>query len=223
MSWAFRSLSVIGLALMALALNIDSALAQTVSLDLGQGADSTGRLIQIVLLMTVLTLAPSILIMVTSFTRIVIVLSFVRTALGTQQTPPNQVIISLAMFLTFFIMMPTFEKVYDNGIQPLMEAIPAAESEFTDLLDVFNQALDHEVMITESISEILGLAHELRDFQSVAHLNTLMEEQTEEEALFNGIVSQIRRVGVDNGYGLFIMDQELKAMSTAPAPTPITI
>jgi flagellar biosynthetic protein FliP len=59
--------------------------------------------------------------MMTSFTRIVIVLSFVRTALGTQQTPPNQVLVSLAMFLTFFIMMPTFEKVYDNGIQPLME------------------------------------------------------------------------------------------------------
>jgi len=116
-----------------------------------------------------------------------------------------------------------FRYMIDRGIQPLMEAIPAAESEFTDLLDVFNKALDHEVMITESISEILGLAHELRDFQSVAHLNTLMEEQTEEEALFNGIVSQIRRVGVDNGHGLFIMDQELKAMSKAPAAAPITI
>jgi len=100
-----------------------------------------------------------------------------------------------------------FRYMIDRGIQPLMEAIPAAESEFTDLLDVFNKALDHEVMITES----------------VAHLNTLMEEQTEEEALFNGIVSQIRRVGVDNGHGLFIMDQELKAMSKAPAPTKITI
>ena len=57
----------------------------------------------------------------------------------------------------------------------------------------------------------------------MAHLNTLMEEQTEEEALFNGIVSQIRRVGVDNGHGLFIMDQELKAMSKAPAAPSIVI
>jgi flagellar biosynthetic protein FliP len=121
MSRVSRGLIFLGVTFAALVAVTESAFAQSLSLDLGQGADSTGRLIQIMLLMTVLTLAPSILIMVTSFTRIVIVLSFVRTALGTQQTPPNQVLISLAMFLTFFIMMPTFEKVYDNGIQPLME------------------------------------------------------------------------------------------------------
>jgi flagellar biosynthetic protein FliP len=59
--------------------------------------------------------------MVTSFTRIVIVLSFVRTALGAQQTPPNQVLVSLALFLTLFVMMPTLEQAYDHGIQPLIE------------------------------------------------------------------------------------------------------
>ena len=76
------------------------ALAQSVTLDLGPaaGASTTGRIVQLVLLMTVLTLSPSILIMMTSFTRIVVVLSFLRTALGTQQTPPNQVLISLALF-----------------------------------------------------------------------------------------------------------------------------
>lgn len=116
-----RARGLLGLTLFILAASTEPVLAQTVSLDLGQGADSTGRLIQVILLMTVLTLAPSILIMMTSFTRIIIVLSFVRTALGTQQTPPNQVLVSLAMFLTFFIMMPTFEKIYDTGIQPLME------------------------------------------------------------------------------------------------------
>ena len=116
-----------------------------------------------------------------------------------------------------------FRYMIDRGIQPLMDSIPAAESQFTDLLDVFTKALDHEVMITESISEILGLAHDLKDFQSVAHLNTLMAEQTEEEALFNGIVSQIRRVGIDNGHGLFLMDQQLKAMSQAPAVEAVSI
>jgi flagellar biosynthetic protein FliP len=121
MSWVCRGLFFLGTFFSILTVTAETAFAQSLSLDFGQGADSTGRLIQIMLLMTVLTLAPSILIMVTSFTRIVIVLSFVRTALGTQQTPPNQVLISLAMFLTFFIMMPTFEKVYDNGILPLME------------------------------------------------------------------------------------------------------
>jgi flagellar biosynthetic protein FliP len=98
------------------------AAAQTLTLDLGEGAGSaTGRIIQIITLITVLSLAPSILIMVTSFTRIVVVLSFLRTALGTQQTPPTQVIISLALFLTAFIMMPTFEQAYDQGIRPLID------------------------------------------------------------------------------------------------------
>jgi flagellar biosynthesis protein FliP len=72
-------------------------------------------------LLTVLSLAPSILVMVTSFTRIVVVLSFLRTALGIQQTPPNQVLISLALFLTFFVMTPTLERSYDEGIRPLIE------------------------------------------------------------------------------------------------------
>ncbi len=100
----------------------EPAMAQTFSLDMGEGGGSaTARLIQLVALMTVLTIAPSIVIMVTSFTRIVIVLGFMRTAMGTQQTPPNQVLVSLALFLTFFIMMPTFEESYDKGIKPLIE------------------------------------------------------------------------------------------------------
>jgi flagellar biosynthetic protein FliP len=71
--------------------------------------------------MTVLSLAPSILIMMTSFTRIIIVLSFLRTAIGIQQTPPNTVVISLALFLTFFIMAPTIQTAYEQGIKPLIE------------------------------------------------------------------------------------------------------
>lgn len=98
------------------------ALAQSVSIDLGEETgQATARIFQLVALMTVLSLAPSILVMVTSFTRIIIVLSFVRTAMGAAQTPPNQVIMSLALFLTFFIMMPTFEEAYDTGIKPMIE------------------------------------------------------------------------------------------------------
>jgi flagellar biosynthetic protein FliP len=77
--------------------------------------------VQIVVLMAVLALAPSLLIMVTSFVRIVIVLSFLRTAMGAQQTPPNAVLVSLALFMTFFIMQPTIETAYNEGIQPLIE------------------------------------------------------------------------------------------------------
>ena len=75
--------------------------------------------IKLILLLTVFSLAPGILILMTSFTRIIIVLSFVRTSLATQQMPPNQVLIGLALFLTFFIMAPTFSDVYEEGLQPL--------------------------------------------------------------------------------------------------------
>lgn len=97
------------------------AMAQQFSLDLGEGASTTGRIVQLVILMTVLSLAPSILVMVTSFTRIVVVLGFLRHALGTQTSPPNSVIVSLALFLTAFIMAPTFDVAYEQGIKPLME------------------------------------------------------------------------------------------------------
>ncbi len=76
--------------------------------------------IQIILLLTVLSIAPAILIMMTSFTRIIIILSFLRNALGTQQMPPNQVLIGFAMFLTFFIMSPVLNEVNSNAFQPFM-------------------------------------------------------------------------------------------------------
>jgi flagellar biosynthetic protein FliP len=100
-----------------------SAFAQVLSLDMGSEGDGTvsGRVIQLVALLTVLSLAPSILIMMTCFTRIIVVLSFLRIAIGIQQTPPNTVMISLAMFLTFFIMAPTITVAYNTGIKPLME------------------------------------------------------------------------------------------------------
>jgi len=76
--------------------------------------------VRLILLLTILSIAPGILILMTSFTRIVVVLSFVRTSLATQQMPPNQVLIGLALFLTFFIMAPTFKEVYDEGLEPLL-------------------------------------------------------------------------------------------------------
>jgi flagellar biosynthesis protein FliP len=120
----------IAAALTAFVLSVEPAAAQQMTLDLGQGGSGmTERLIQIVALITVLSVAPSILIMVTSFVRIVVVLSLLRTAIGIQQSPPNSVIISLALFLTAFIMTPTFEKAYEDGIAPLMaEKIQPAEA-----------------------------------------------------------------------------------------------
>ena len=97
-----------------------SAHAQDVSISFGQGAGLTERVIQLVALLTVLSLAPSILVMMTSFTRIVVVLSLLRTALGTATAPPNAVIVSLALFLTAFVMGPAFQTAYDTGVRPLI-------------------------------------------------------------------------------------------------------
>lgn len=97
-----------------------AATAQTLSLDLGPGTGLTERALQLVALVTVLAIAPSVLVMVTSFTRIVIVLSLLRSAIGTQTAPPNSVIVSLALFLTAFVMTPTFREVYRLGVAPLL-------------------------------------------------------------------------------------------------------
>lgn len=104
---------------------------------LTQNPQDVGTTVQLLILLTILSLAPSILILMTSFTRIVIVLSFVRTSMGTQQMPPNQVIIGLALFLTFFIMAPIFSQANQDALQPYMkgkitqnEAIQKAEAPF---------------------------------------------------------------------------------------------
>ena len=83
--------------------------------------------LQILLLMTALTVLPSLVLGMTSFTRIIIVMSILRQALGTQQTPPNQVLIAISLFLTFFIMAPTFNKVYDNAALPYMDKTMPAD------------------------------------------------------------------------------------------------
>ncbi len=100
----------------------DVAFAQSLSLDLGDEATGTfsARLIQILALMTVISVAPGILLMGTSFLRIVVVLSMLRVALGLQQTPPNMVIIGMSLFLTAYVMGPTFERAWVEGVSPLI-------------------------------------------------------------------------------------------------------
>jgi flagellar biosynthetic protein FliP len=97
------------------------AAAQQVNINLGTGAGLTDRVIQLAALLTVLSLAPSIVIMTTSFVRMVVVLSLLRTALGLQQSPPNAVLISLALFLSAIVMAPTLQASYDAGVKPLLD------------------------------------------------------------------------------------------------------
>ncbi|MBQ0139321.1 MAG: flagellar type III secretion system pore protein FliP [Kurthia sp.] len=120
-------------------------------------ASGTATSVKLMLLLTVLSLAPSILILMTSFTRIVIVLSFVRTALATQQMPPNQVIVGLALFLTFFIMAPTFQEANKEALQPLFkdeitldQAYDKASEPFKEFMSKHTRQTDLDLFLNYS-------------------------------------------------------------------------
>ena len=139
---------------------------RSVAADVDELTDTVGKLVgttgstepvKLFVLMTVLTLIPTILILTTSFTRIIMVLSFVRNALGTQQTPPNQVLLGIALFLSFFIMQPTYSEVNKTAIQPLMkdeitqsEAITLAEKPIKDFMLKQTREKDLELFIKNS-------------------------------------------------------------------------
>lgn len=144
-----RSLLPAGFVVLA---TLDPAAAQGVTIGLGEGGAVTERAIQIIALVTILSLAPSILVMVTSFTRIVVVLSLLRTAIGVQQSPPNTVVISLALFLTAFVMGPVFQKAYDTGIKPLI----AEEIELNQAFDRASKPFQ-AFMLTHVREKDLGL------------------------------------------------------------------
>ena len=137
--------------------------AESITLDMGNsGGSFSGRLIQMFLVFTVLSIAPSIIIMVTSFTRMVVVLSFLRNSIGLQQSPPNMVIVSLAMFLTMFVMTPTFEKAYDSGVAPLIAEKIKEEEALTRVIEPFR-----EFMLKNVREQDLGL------FMNLAKIDTL--------------------------------------------------
>ncbi|MGE8129499.1 flagellar type III secretion system pore protein FliP [Methylobacterium sp. NPDC080182] len=117
-----------------------AATAQGFSLDqvLPPGNDSvSGRMIQIIALMTVLSIAPGLLVMVTSFTRFVVALSFLRSGLGLQSAPANLVLISLSLFMTFYVMGPTFDRAWQDGVRPLTENRITEEEAFAKVTAPF--------------------------------------------------------------------------------------
>ena len=146
-----------GLAITALA---GTAMAQSLSLDFGDGDGSTtGRIVQLIAVLTVLSLAPGILVTVTSFTRIVIVLSLLRTALGTQQSPPNIVMVSLALFLSAFIMAPAFTAAWQNGLSPLIEERIDEATAFEEVTAPFrtfmlNNVRDKDLQLFQEIADL---------------------------------------------------------------------
>jgi flagellar biosynthetic protein FliP len=129
----------------------------------GDGASGTtySLSLQILALMTALTILPSLVLGMTSFTRVIIVLSILRQAMGTQQTPPNQVLIAIALFLTFFIMAPTFETLYDDAITPYLEGQMAADTAIADGTNVMKRFLVQNTRITDlnMFSDMVGISN----------------------------------------------------------------
>ncbi len=145
----------------ALLLTVSAANAQTV--DLGSlipngGASATARIIQLVAILTVLSVAPGLLIMVTSFTRFTVALSFLRSGLGLQSTPANLVLISLSLFMTFFVMAPTFDKAWQNGLKPLMDNAISQQEAFVAITQPFRefmlaQVREKDIALFEDLSK----------------------------------------------------------------------
>lgn len=149
-----RLLTLLGITALLVLCLTTGASAQEIKIDIGEGESGglTERIIQLIVVITVLSVAPSILIMVTSFVRIVIVLSLLRTAMGMQQSPPNMVLISLAMFLTAFVMAPVFSEAYNNGIEPLINEEIEVDTAFT-----LASAPFHEFMLSQVREEDLAI------------------------------------------------------------------
>lgn len=174
---------------------LSPALADPISLDFsGTTGSFSGRLIQLFLLFTVLSVAPSVIIMVTSFTRIVVVLSFLRNAIGLQQSPPNMVILSLAVFLTGFVMGPTLERSYEEGIAPLLAEKIKEEEALEKIAAPF-----HSFMIKNVRSKDLEL------FTSLSSVKTLKEaKETPFRILIPAfMISELRRA-FEIGFLIFI-------------------
>ncbi|MHC2625586.1 flagellar biosynthetic protein FliP [Bradyrhizobium huanghuaihaiense] len=122
----------------------------------GNGSTS-GRIIQLMALITVLSVAPGLLIMVTSFTRFAVALSFLRSGLGLQTTPANLVMVSLALFMTFYVMAPTFDRAWETGVQPLMKNEISEEEAYLKITDPFREFMlahvrDKDLQTFESLA-----------------------------------------------------------------------
>ena len=180
----FIILSPLFLAFILVIFATDEALSQSLTLDIGEpGGSATARIIQLVALIAVLSLAPGLLVTITSFTRIVVVLSLLRTALGTQQSPPNVVLISLALFLSSFIMAPTFEQAWKSGISPLIEERIDEKEAFEKTAKPF-----HDFMLRQVRQKDLEL------FQDISGAEAGLSNETPLQVLVPAfMISELRR------------------------------
>ena len=189
-----RRFKLAGLSAMMFLASAGVALAQDVGLDLSallpEGAGSaSGRIIQFVALITVMSLAPGLLIMVTSFTRLIVALSFLRTGLGLQTTPANIVMISLALFMTFYVMGPTFDRAWHEGVRPLTENQITEEEAYARATEPFREFMLDNVR-----------PRDLELFADLAGVDPSAEEAVELRMLIPAfMISELRR-GFEIGF-----------------------
>jgi len=134
------------------------AFSQELSIDLGQGGSISARTIQLILLITVLSLAPGLAITITCFPFVVTVLSILRQGLGLQQSPPNMLIVSLALFLTYFVMEPVFQEAWRSGLEPLTRQALEPEEAFSRTMQPFRVFMANRVD-TETFGTLAKLRH----------------------------------------------------------------
>ena len=140
-----RTVVLITVSAVWLALTAGQAAAQEVQIELGGEGALTLQVVQLFVLLTVLSLAPGIAIMVTCFPFMVTVLSILRQAIGVQQAPPNMMIVSLALFLTWFVMAPVFDKAWDDGVAPLLDGAITADEGFVAAMAPFRSFMERRV------------------------------------------------------------------------------
>lgn len=192
---ASRTRKALGLAVLLSAILIPAvAFGQDLNIDFGTDASLTERAVQLIGLITILALAPSILVMVTSFTRIVVVLSLLRTAIGLQTAPPNSVMVSLALFLTAFIMSPTLTQTYNVAIAPLMSNTITVQQAFER-----GSVPIHDFMAANVRDKDVALFYDLSDTEPPAEI-TAVPLQIMVPAF---MISELRRA-FEIGFLLFI-------------------
>jgi len=188
----------LGIAVLALLVLMSTARAQTLDLNAllpSGGASATGRVVTMVALLTVLSIAPGLLIMVTSFTRFIVALSFLRSGLGLQGAPANLVLTSLALFMTLFVMAPTFDRAWQKGLKPLMDSQISQEEAFVAITGPFREFMQAQVREKD-----IGLFEELSKGQFQVKDHTTVDLRVLIPAF---MISELRR-GFEIGFMIML-------------------
>ena len=207
-------------------------------IDVGTGADvgtineivrtlfgESAQTVDIVILLTILTLLPSILMMLTGFTRIIIVLSFIRQALGMQQTPPNQILIGLALFLTFFVMQPVFSRVYDEAYVPFSEGQLTQEEFIEGAMDPIRMFMTEQVFESDMDFFIKMANEQSDDLESIPNSVLIPAFITSEikHAMFIGFIIYLPFIVIDMIVASTLMSMGMMMLPPAMISLPFKV